>query len=198
MSEENKSQLPEKPTSAPPMPETSTPDQTENLIALSDQAILLGSDWSDTRGHTIKLQLPEADDGGHPLKGFGKGTRFHMVLVEIADDEEPINQKLKKKLEGQLQKASKGGKNSQDCGMICKMKDFHRYLLHIGKMRRDWDEPTRIAMAREHVLKMLKIKSRRDIDQDAETIAAYNNLIVDPYYEYLRTRPERTDVAGTV
>jgi hypothetical protein len=190
MNEENKSKVPAKPTPPPAMPDAT--DQVVDLVALSDQAILMGSDWSDSRGHTIKLMLNEGQDGGHPLKGFSKGTRFHLVLVELEDGEEPVNQKLKKKLEGQLQKASKGGKHSQDCGMLCKVKDFHRYLLHIGKMRRDWDEETRIAMAREHVLKMLKIKSRREIDQDAETIAAYHNLIVDPYYEYMRNRTDKT------
>lgn len=172
---------------APPMPKQAT-DQTADLIALSDQVILLGADWSDTRGFTAKLQFTGTEDGSHPLKAFTKGTRFHMVLVEVANDEEPVNQKLKKKLEDQLQDLNKGGRWSNNCGILCKGIDFHRYLFTIGKMHAKWDQKTKETMAREYVLDMLKIKSRREIDHSEDTAAAYQNLILDPFYAWERDR----------
>ncbi len=163
----------------------------EDLVALSDQAILVDAKWSDTRGYTMTLQITEADAGGHPLKTFGKGTRFHLVLVELADDEEPINQILKKKLENELQDANKGGRLSIDCGIMCKSIDYHRYLFTIGKMHAKWDQRTKETMAREHVLHTLKIKSRREIDHKDHTAAAYQNLILDPFHEWERNRSQR-------
>ena len=45
-------------------------------------------------------------------------------------------------------------------------------------------------MAREHILETLKIKSRREIDHSEDTIAAYTNLILDPFHEWERDRSE--------
>lgn len=168
-------------------------DENDGIIAFQDQIILLDSKWSDTRGHTSNIQLVSDDDGGHPLRDFKKGTRFHIVMVELADDEEPIDQKLKKKLEKELKESNKGGKHSNNCGMLCKTRDFHRYLKSMGRILRHWDEKTREKMARQYVLDMLKIKSRAQIDHDKTTIASYNNLIVDPYYKWLRENPGKQD-----
>lgn len=166
------------------------PDELMNLIALDDQVIMLGADWSNTRGHTGRFQFRPSDKGGHPLEPFSNGARFQMVLVQIDDDEAPIDQKLKKKLDKQLKEANKGGRWSNDCAMLCKMKVFHRYLLNMNKMMPSWDVETRETVARAYVLDTLKIKSRREIDHGDETIAAYNNLILEPFREFKRNLPE--------
>lgn len=164
---------------------------TEDLVAFNDQVILIGQDWSDSRGYTAKFQFTEGEHGGHQLKEFSKGTRFQMVLVEIADDEEPIDQKLKKKLEADLKEKSKGGRWSNDCAMLCKSRDFQGYLYHKGKIAGQWDEQTRVAMAREYVLETLKIKSRREIDHSEAKVAEYHNLIIDPFHEWQRGREKK-------
>lgn len=174
--------MPEEPESA---------DTNPDFVAYAEQVILVGSDWSDTRGYTSKFMFTDKDTGGHPLEGFNKGARFQMVLVEVADDEEPINQRLKKKLMKQLDDQNKGGRWSNDCGMLCKSTDYQRYLFTIGKISGQWDEKTRVAMAREHILEMLKIKSRREIDHSESSVAAYANLILDPYHEWERTRTKK-------
>lgn len=163
--------------------------ETENLIAYTGEIVLIGSDWSDFRGYTTKIGMHEADDGGHPLKRFHKGTRFHCVLVEIADDEEPIDQIRKRALELELKKAGKGGRWSIDSGILCHQVDFHRYLKSVGKVMRHWDKDTRTKMARQFILDTLRIKSRKEIDFDKEKQVEYQNLILSPYRKWHRENP---------
>lgn len=167
-------------------------EQLLKLIAFSDQAVLLDAKWSMRNGHTVILQLPESDAGGNPMCVYSPGTRFHMVLVEVDDDEQPIDQKLKKKLEAELARDKKGGKLARDCGILCNDHDFHLYLKSIDRLRRSWDKKTRATMSRNYVLEMCKIKSRRELDHDPTAAAAYQNLIVEPFHEYTKLMYAKT------
>lgn len=161
----------------------------ENIIAFEDQIILVNSKWTDTRGNTSEFMFPVTDEGGHPMRNFEKGARFHVVMIEIQDDEEPIDQKTKKKLHEELKRKNIGGKQSNDCGMMCRTRDFHRYLVATGEIMKHWDETTRNKMARQYVIDKLRIKSRAEIDHSKENIAAYHNLICKPFYDWAREHP---------
>ena len=163
---------------------------SEDLVAFSGEVVIVGSDWSDSKGYTTKFEMHELD-GGHPLKKYNKASRFLMVLVEIADDEQPIDQRRRRALEEELAGAGKGGKWSNDAGMLSKARDFHRYLVYQSKIGRHWDQETRDSMARQYILDTLRIKSRRDIDLVPGKATEYQNLISQPYYSWLRDHQDK-------
>lgn len=160
--------------------------QTQQLVAYAGEVQLVDSTWRESSGYISKFLLHESDEGGHPLKRFGKGTRFQLVLVEVDDDEEPIDQVMKQKIERYLKSQEKGGKHSKEAGMLCKARDFQAYLYRLGKISPEWDEKMREEAARMYVYKICGIKSRRELDHDEHKAAAFKTLIVLPFLKWGR------------
>lgn len=164
---------------------------TEQLIAYTGEIQLIENKWSDSAGYVTRLQMHEGDDGGHPLKRFHRGTRFHMVLVEVDDDERPIDQVLKQRIQNHLKSVEKGGKHSKEAGMLCKTRDFQVYLYKLGRIAANWDEKMRTEAARLYIYETVGIKSRRELDHDEHKAQAFRNLVVDPYFNFMRQHQRR-------
>lgn len=171
------------------MSEQQPPDD-ERLIAYAGELAVYKLKWSDTHGYTAEFGMHEGDEGGHPLKRFGKGTRFYVTLVELADDEQPIDQVAKARIEKYIKEASKGGKLSREAGMLCRSREFQLYLYHQHHIAPGWDEKLREQAARHYLCKTVGIKSRAELDHDEHKAAVYKNLIVDEYFKWVRQNPK--------
>lgn len=86
-----------------------------------DEAMLAGWNDSQQKGHTVKLWLCN-DNMGHPFDGVSRTVPLIISLVELDDDNEPIDQKMRDRVE-------KAGKHPSEllsyaAVMLCKNPQF--------------------------------------------------------------------------
>ena len=77
--------------------------------------------------------------------------------------------------------------------MLCKSRDFHVYLYKLGRIAATWDERMRTEAARQYVYEVVGIKSRRELDHDEHKAQAYHNLVVEPFFAFMRQRQQRAN-----
>jgi hypothetical protein len=65
-----------------------------------DEVMLAGWNDSQQNGHTAKLWIA-SDAMGHPFEGVGRKQELIISLVELDDDNEPIDQKMRDRVEKQ-------------------------------------------------------------------------------------------------
>jgi hypothetical protein len=114
--------------------------------------------WSDssTQGVQITFALPDADDLA-PLKAK-VGKRFVAVLVEIGDDEQPVEPQVSK---GRDQR----GPLCKEACDLCAMPDFQKWCSA-------YDE----ALAKAYVLRNCGINSRKELDSDERAAERFREM----------------------
>jgi len=162
----------------------------ENLVAFQDEVQLIDNKWSDSSGYVTRLHLHESDEGGHPLKRFAKGSRFRMMLIEVDDDEQPIDQMTKQRIMKHIESTTKGGRYSREAAMLCKGRDFQVYLYRIGRIAPDWDQAMREAAAKNYIYEVCNIKSRKELDHDEHKLQAFRNMVTNDFFKFMREHPE--------
>jgi hypothetical protein len=147
--------------------------QTEKIVCFAEETMLLAWAESNTRGRTVTFQLPEEGDE-HPFRHFtvktGKraGQRFYMTLVQIDDDERPVERKP-----------------SQDAFLMCRDEQFWHYLSERSFLTIETEDEARDAM-----LELLstgsgvKVTSRSMIDTNPSVRAAFQMYVEKPFNEY--------------
>lgn len=146
--------------------------------------------WSEssTQGVQVTFALPDSDDL-EPFKAKA-GKRFMAVLVEIGDDEKPVDpeQKPAKEPIGPL------------CALAvkwCKTTHFYEWVLDasepyqpgivarggsdVGSAR---SAESREAFCRVAVLAMCDIDSRKELDTNPEAAEKFHRLIRGPFYKH--------------
>jgi hypothetical protein len=121
-------------------------DQKLKQEIYADEVMLCGWNDSQTNGHTVKFWLTH-DHMGHPFEGYERGEpqRFYISLVEIDDDQEPIDQQVRERVERQGKRPSE--RLSYVAAMLCKNEGF-------------WDEDG----ARMWLCAVLQIRTRAALD----------------------------------
>jgi hypothetical protein len=142
-------------------------ETTEKLVCFNDEAMLLAWGDSSTRGRTVTFLL--SDDGDeHPFRHFtiksGKraGQRFRMVLVQVDDDERPVEKKP-----------------SQIAFLLCQDQQFWHFL-----NERSFTVIDSEAQAREYVLEGCGITSRSQLDTMPAARAAWEAVFYRPFCKY--------------
>lgn len=102
----------------------------ERYLVYSGEAML-----RDYDGESVSLWLSDpAKLEGHKRSADhpDKGTRYLMVLVEIGDDQEPIDVDLREQFVGALKETVKPlttpEKIVKQAALLCKDRDFHRFV----------------------------------------------------------------------
>lgn len=86
-----------------------------------DESMLAGWNDSQQNGHTVKLWL--CNDGmGHPFEGINRTQELLVSLVELDEDQEPVDQKMRDKVE--KQHATGKQKTSNVAAMLCRNPNF--------------------------------------------------------------------------
>lgn len=135
----------------------------EPACAYNDGAMLKG--WTDSNtGQTVSFWLANVEGVEHPLSGYREGDTFALALVELTDEEDPVDQGKRERAEKvteELKPKRKEQLTSQGCALVCNNPDFWGYLNHVLEP----DQPIASAnAAAEAVRDLLGIESRRELD----------------------------------
>lgn len=140
---------------------------SQTNIAFQGEIMLLNWAESSTRGRTATFLLSE-DGESHPFKDFtirqGKraGQRFMAVLVQIDDNEQPVQQPQQRL--------------SQTAAVMCKDPEFWTW-----SSSRTFDPVNSEETARRFMLDLVGIQSRGDLDRDASSADRFNRLVLVPF-----------------
>lgn len=138
-------------------------------ISFQGEVMLLQWAESSTRGRTVTFLLDNENES-HPFRDFtiknGKraGQRFMCVLVQIGDDEQPVEQQQR---------------YSQLAYLYCKDPAFWHWA-----SERSFDNVTNEESARGWMLSLLGFNSRSEIDQSDESRNRFDMLIKIPFNAY--------------
>jgi len=134
------------------------------------------ADWGETSagGPYAKFRYPDAEDisifrGKDRASKSKAGSRYYLFLIEIMDDEQPVHQEQKEKVETAQQ--PKGGAISKNAAQLCKETMFQRFAANLLQFS-DPSEDT----ARNLILRECKIKSRAELDSNPAAAAMYEKL----------------------
>lgn len=128
--------------------------------------------WSDssTQGVQVTFALPDSE-ALEPLK-HKAGKRFMAVLVEIGDDEQPVQQP-RKDVRGPL---------CREACDLCAMPEFQRWIIERGDYTNDPSEE----VARNIVVGWCGVNSRKDLDTVATAGEKFKALIRGPFMRWQR------------
>jgi len=147
-------------------------DNAEKAVCYSGEVMLLAWAESNTRGRTVTFQMNE-DGEAHPFKdmtvrkGGRAGQRFMMVLVELGDDEKPVEKTP-----------------SQLCFLLCQDQQF-QYFLNERALFGDIDCEEK---ARAFILEACKIDSRSKLDSNMTARATWEATIYQPWLQYKKAQ----------
>lgn len=145
-----------------------------------DEVMLAGWNDSQTNGHTVKFWIA-TDTLGHPFEGFERHEpgRFYISMVELDDDQEPVNQKMRDKVESASKRPSE--RVSFSAAMLCKDDDFLVWINE--KHGSHWSDPvvTNETDARDYLCQSLGIESRADLDIDPQAAQRFHEDIRRPF-----------------
>lgn len=124
------------------------------------------SSYTSKNGPTLTLALHDIDEL-NKVQGMD-GKRYMLALVEIGDDEQPVQ--------------PKGGYAAEWLGRRCQEPDFWRFLAE--KSPFDWGVVSSEADASDLVRKWLGVKSRAEVDHHPEVKAVFDHQIRLPYMKW--------------
>lgn len=140
--------------------------------------------WSETHngGCKVTFWLPDATelDAFRALtvrKGNTAGHRFMAALVEIGDDEQPVQQPQPEK--------AKGGPLAKLAGMLCADPNFWEFLNDEFMLPADVTNAEQAAMVIRNVC---QIESRAELDSNLEAEMDFHASIRGPWLKYRAAR----------
>lgn len=154
------------------------------VAVYADEVMLAGWNDSQQNGHTVKFWLCN-DNMGHPFEGYErKKDVFYLSLVELDDDNEPIDQKMRDRVEKQSTHAS--SRASYAAAMLCKQEAFWQFLnenkLVVGQIRVENE-----LHAAQVLRGYLFISSRAELDKDKGIADKFHDGIRKPYLDWLES-----------
>jgi hypothetical protein len=153
-------------------------DQKLRQEIYKDEAMLCGWNDSQTNGHTVKFWLTH-DHMGHPFEGYERHEpeRFYISMVEIDDDQEPIDQQVREKVEKSAKRPSE--RLSYAAVMLCKNEGFWTWLTETTNVAVNSEDDARIVM-----LDMLGLPSRGILDKNEYQAKRFHEIVRKPFVEW--------------
>jgi hypothetical protein len=145
-----------------------------------DEAMLAGWNDAQTTGHTVKFWLCN-DAMGHPFEGCTrKLDQFAISLVELDDDQEPVDQKMRDRVEQGSKRPSE--RLSYVAAMICKEPAFWAYCNSVIE-EEDWVSAKVDSEedARRYICNECGILSRAELDKEGQHVQIFHDKIRKPY-----------------
>ncbi len=173
---------------------TGSPMISENFVAFQGECQLAGWSESHTGGAKVTLWLADHSqlDAFRALtarKGNVAGHRFMVAMVEIGEDEQPVDQ-TKATPEAP---APKGGALSRLAGLWCQTPEFQDWLrvsypAEWEAIEEGIDGPESHEIAAEIVRQLCAIKSRAELDHSPEAARFFEEFVRGPYRKVLAFR----------
>lgn len=132
--------------------------------------------WSDssTQGVQVTFALPDSE-ALEPLKGK-EGRRFAAVLVEIGDDEMPVQPRPRKDTRGPL---------CREACDYCRLPEFWAWVTESCE---GYGPVNCEDAARQWVLDTCQITTRKELDTDSEAAADFLKFVRVPFIRWQRAR----------
>lgn len=132
--------------------------------------------WSDssTQGVQVTFALPDSD-ALDPLKGM-EGKRFMAVLVQIGDDEQPV----------QAPKRDQRGPLCREACDYCETPSFRKWV------SADDEELASEADAKEWILNVCGVLSRKELDTQPTAGNRFVNMVRLPFMRWQREQQQRS------
>lgn len=149
---------------------------------------LAGWSESHTGGCKVTFWLQGPDDLA-PFraltvrKGNQSGHRFMAALVEVGDDEMPVQPEPVADMGNPITEKPKGGALAKLAGMWCNDWEFTFWLRSIGH-----SQVTNFSEASRFVRSLCGVGSRSELDHDPVAAEKFNRLIRGPYSKHLIAR----------
>lgn len=160
-----------------------TTAETEPQALYKDEVMLAGWNDSQSTGHTVKFWLCN-DRMGHPFEGISRKQELALALSELDDDNEPIDQKMRDRVE-------KGGKRPSErlsyvAAMLCKQEAFHDWCTERAQVDDVSLNPPvdNEQSARGFILQECGISSRAELDQPGQQVQIFHDQIRKPYLDW--------------
>jgi len=145
-----------------------------------DEGMLAGGNVSQTTGLTVKRWLT-SDELGHPFEGCERNhDEFVISLVELDDDQQTIDQKVRDRVEKTSTAPSQ--RTSYVAAMLCKNEGFWTYLEETKGI--DIDEATAESQAREYILDVVDIESRAQLDMNSKLRDRFHDKVRTPFLRW--------------
>ena len=165
-------------------------------IAYNGEFMLAGWGDTSTAGYTVTFWCEPPEQGIHSFAGYLRGRdTFMAALVELDEDDMPVDQAKRARVEGGEQADSpnadhgptrKGPKPlSNYAALLCTNEDFWRWInveMMDGPAGYDWINSTEQAAA--WMRERLEIESRRELDEDEKAAERYHRLVRRPFTEW--------------
>lgn len=146
-------------------------------VVYEDELMLKG--WNDgTTGWKVTFWLNPDAEGLHPFIGHEKGTEFALAAVELDDDQEPIDQVKRERVETAVRHRKQGLSNF--AALLCRSLEFHAWLEEVqGCLVPNPDKWEKVAKG--WMCNKLGIESRAELDHDQELAERFHVDIRRPY-----------------
>jgi hypothetical protein len=148
-----------------------------------DECFLAGAQWSHSSGASITLAFTEVDFWRRfATDDDGEGTTFHFVLVQMNDDERPIDQVT----EDAMHRASKpkGGPRSKFVAQRNQTPEFQAYVGKRTEMPPDRWHLVGADTCDKWVKQMVGIESKAELDHSEDKWDTYQRLINKPFVSW--------------
>ena len=159
--------------------------------------------WSESNTQGVQVTFALADSSDlEKFRGLD-GKRFMAVLVQIGDDEQPVDTRNS----GDVPKPGKSRNDREPLGDLCwravqwcKEPEFYEFIAPIydralggqgfgtGDICVGRDVATREDFCRHAVLVLCEIQTRKELDTNPEAARKFNQLIRGPYQKHLIAR----------
>ena len=154
------------------------------IITFSGEVMLAGWAKSTSKAEPKATFFFSSDEDLAPLematiaKGKQAGQRYHMVLVEIGDDELPIPKP----------EQPKGGLLAKWAGMMCNDPEFWAWLCECNQECGEPPSTFNEEDARQSILQTCGIKSRRMLDHDTKAGWMFREHVMAPFSAWKKER----------
>lgn len=169
-------------------------EQLRPFLAITAEVQLADFGETAASGPYTKFRHPDHDDleifrGKDRATRTKTGTRYMMLLVEIQDDEKPVNQEKRKDLE-RATTNKKGGALSRNAGALCSDKKYQEFLRTTKpQLFAGFHGPVNVhtpsEVAKLHIYAVCKITSRAELDYFTDAAAAYKSFIKAPFNQWM-------------
>lgn len=152
---------------------------SEDDISYNDEVMLKG--WSDgTTGWKLTLWIHANEAGLHPFMDSQKGSTYGLVMVELDDDQEPINQVRREIVESSAKYKRKTLANY--AAILCERPEFLRFLTEKEVLcTTERDQSLRAA---DWVRNICGISSRRELDTNNSAARLFHKNVREPYAQW--------------
>ena len=157
--------------------------EIEPFLALASEVQFIDGSYSVGGGTVIKFYCPDREllekfEGKDKHSKTKQGQRYVLMLVEIQDDETPINQNNKRRIE--KEELIKGGPLSKRAGILCNDSDYLGYLI-IHKHITKGEKKAMVEAAEAYVRNMCGVTTRKMLDHDKQAAHKFRNFVLEPF-----------------